>query len=361
VYAICGLLLCVVGIFDGKRSAIWALIAVLSLTLAAVADTIIWLGWASGRPWVPYGFLGFTLAATVAYLRRGADARQRVDHRDKTSDIRNNATRRSRSIPRTLLRDGNLHLLPVYYAVCLSDMGREGIQNSGSYRFADHIYVNQPSGRTFFGKWLDGQILALPATQAFRLRYKHAQQAVRQALERFAEDDKSVRWLAVPCGIPRDLTELAQTLREENPGLLDRLDYYGMDLDPELLKLAEEFASGCPVRSMHFHCGNALRAEQFPPVAFQAIVSTGLGEFLTDDEIRCFYRNVHAALAKGGTFYTSATSKEMRSERLMRAFELYTQYRTGDQLRKILGELPWQQVTIVAYSVGLQSFVTAVK
>jgi hypothetical protein len=43
-------------------------------------------------------------------------------------------------VVRKLLREGNLHWLPVYAVVMQSDLGREGIINSGSYRFADHIY-----------------------------------------------------------------------------------------------------------------------------------------------------------------------------------------------------------------------------
>jgi hypothetical protein len=42
-----------------------------------------------------------------------------------------------RSIVRKLLRESNLHWLPVYSLVMQSDLGREGIINSGSYRLAD--------------------------------------------------------------------------------------------------------------------------------------------------------------------------------------------------------------------------------
>src|SRR5688572_9421882 len=97
--------------------------------------------------------------------------------------LKKNLTRRSHSIPRRLVREGALHLVPVYYALRLSDLAREGIEHSGSYRFADHIYCGTPSGRTVVGRWLDARLLALPAAQAFRRRYEHAQRAVRRALE----------------------------------------------------------------------------------------------------------------------------------------------------------------------------------
>ena len=48
-------------------------------------------------------------------------------------------TRVSTSIPGRLLRQGKLHLLPVYALMRTSDLAREGIANSGSDRFADHV------------------------------------------------------------------------------------------------------------------------------------------------------------------------------------------------------------------------------
>ena len=66
-----------------------------------------------------------------------------------------NRTRRSESIPKRLVAEGKYHLLPVYALLTTSDLAREGIRNSGSFRFADHIYRNEPSGRYGFGRVLD--------------------------------------------------------------------------------------------------------------------------------------------------------------------------------------------------------------
>ncbi len=360
-YAAGGLALCGVGLHDGKRSAFWALLAVASLLAGALVDTAIWLGLASGVPAVPYGFAGFWIFLAIAWARREADPPPQPDMVQAAERLTHNRTRRSRSIPRKLLREGNLHLLPVYYALNLSDLGREGIANSGSFRFADHIYVGRPSGRTPFGLWLDRRFLALPAAQAFRRRYLRAQDEVRRALASFPAEVAPLRWLAVPCGIPRDLAEVAARLEAEAPGVLRRLAYCGMDLDPELLAIAREFTRAVPVPVLGFHLGNALVAEHYPPGPFHVVVSTGLGEFLSDAELRYFYRNVHTVLAPGGTFYTSATRREGRSDALMRAFELITQYRTVDQLEGLLSELPWTRLTLATDETGLQTFVRAVK
>jgi len=109
----------------------------------------------------------------------------------------------------------------------------------------------------------------------------------------------TLRLLAIPCGLPRDLTELAEILARENPALLARLEYHGMDIDPELLAKAQDFTHNCVIPRT-FHLGNALLRESFPSGPFHAIVSTGLNEFLDDSQIAEFFRNIYEALAPGG-------------------------------------------------------------
>ena len=361
LYAFAGLALCAVGIFDRKRSAVWALLGVLSLTIAAIADTVIWFGWATGQPWVPWGFIGFWICLVIGYIRRSADKLRPPDMISSAKTLANNLTRRSRSIPRKLLREGNLHLLPVFYLLNLSDLGHEGIERSGSYRFADHIYRNQPSGRTWLGRKIDAVQLASPACVAFRNRYERARDEMQGALSQRPDSQAPLRILAIPCGLPRDLTELAERLARENPALLSRLEYHGMDLDEELLGKAREFTAGCGVPKMEFHHGNALLAETFPPGPFHFVVSTGLNEFLEARELECFYRNVYEVLAPGGAFFTSATRREKTSDWLMRAFELITRYRTPGELEGILSQSPWTRLKLVQHETGLQTFVTAIK
>ncbi|HEX4682464.1 MAG TPA: hypothetical protein VH277_07150, partial [Gemmatimonadaceae bacterium] len=85
-----------------------------------------------------------------------------------------NYTRQSRSIPRRLLAEGKPHLIPLYGLMLTSDLGREGILHSGSFRFADHVYRARPSGRFGVGYVLDALLLRLPAARSMRSRYVHA-------------------------------------------------------------------------------------------------------------------------------------------------------------------------------------------
>jgi hypothetical protein len=75
-------------------------------------------------------------------------------------------------------RSGRVLELPIYWLLRTSDLAREGFENSGSYRFADHIYEDRPSGRYGVGQWLDSWLLKMPAVQAFRARYFMARDAL---------------------------------------------------------------------------------------------------------------------------------------------------------------------------------------
>jgi SAM-dependent methyltransferase len=243
----------------------------------------------------------------------------------------------------------------------LSDLGREGIEHSGSFRFADHIYRGTPSGRTRVGRMIDARLLAMPAAQAFRRRCEHAQDVIRRALESHPPEVGPLRVLAVPCGIPRDVINLSGRLKAVNPGLLARIEYHGLDIDPGVLDVACGLTQGCGLAAVHYHLGDALVPEDYPSSRFHVVISTGLGEFLRDEELVAFYTLVYGAMEPGGTFYTSATARDHRSDALLRMAEVVTQYRRAGEVERILRQLPWSRLSLTRDSTGLQTFITAVK
>lgn len=275
------------------------------------------------------------------------------------SPLRRNFTRRSPSIPRKLLRSGAVHLLPLYCLLRLSDLAREGIERSGSFAFADHIYRGVPSGRTVLGRWIDAQLLRMPAARAFQRRCEYSRLTVRRALE-LRRNGRAVRVLGVPCGIPRDVMGLA-SLPDSGISPLHRIEYHGLDIDPEVIGLARTMTATCGFRSAAFHCGDALNPASYPDTTFHVIVSTGFGEFLDDEELLVFYRHVYERLEPGGVFYTSATARDAGSDFLLRMAELRTRYRTPEQLGRILRQLPWGGFDMAVDSTGLQTYVTATR
>lgn len=276
------------------------------------------------------------------------------------SDMPRNFTRRSASIPCKLVRERACHLLPVYYLLTLSDLGKEAVERSGSHRFADHIYVGTPSGRTALGRAIDAYLLAMPAARAFRRRFVEAQRAMERRLEGCG-GDSTVRILAVPCGIPRDLIGLVATCRRRQSPLLDRLEYVGMDIDSDVLAEANAVTSTLGIPPPRFHRGDALVAEDYPPGPFDLVVSTGLGEFLQEDELATFFAHVHHVLRPGGVFFTSATARDPSSDLLLQMVELRAHYRSADEVLKILRRRSWREVRVTTDPDGLQTFVTATR
>jgi len=276
-----------------------------------------------------------------------------------------NRTRTSESIPRKLLRRGKLHLLPVYALMRTSDLAREGIENSGSYRFADHVYRNEPSGRFGIGRALDAVLLRMRGARSMRNRFHHTQREIlaagRAHEARSATNSVAAtapfRVLSIPCGIARDLVLAARALERELPALYARSTFFGVDLDPAPLDVSRDLAGADD--HYFFTRGDALDASSFPS-ELDVITSTGLGEFLSDDLLVQFYRNCHDRLRSGGTFVTSSMQPDRVADYLMRQLaELHTHYRRADEVIRWLHTAGFHDVSTRQDDVGLQTLVVA--
>jgi len=274
-----------------------------------------------------------------------------------------NRTRTSESIPRRLLHEGKLHLLPVYALMRTSDLAREGIENSGSYRFADHVYRNEASGRFGIGRALDAVLLRMRGARSMRNRFHHSQNEILAAARAFAgrtaTADTSFRVLSIPCGIARDLALVATRIRRELPDVYARSTFFGVDLDPVPLELSRELAPSGD--HFIFTRGDALDANAFPS-DLDVIVSTGLGEFLDDKLLVQFYGHCHERLRVGGLFVTSGMQADRVADYLMRQLaELHTHYRRADEMIRWLHTVGFHEVATRRDDVGLQTLVVARK
>jgi len=278
-----------------------------------------------------------------------------------------NRTRRSDSIPRRLVVEGKIHLLPLYALLTTSDLAREGIRNSGSFRFADHIYRNEPSGRYIVGRALDRLLLGLKGARSMRSRFIHSRVEIMNALHHIARqtdaaasaDREDITIVSAPCGIARDLVLVADGLREGDAALYGRVRFLGIDLDPEPLELSRSLARGH--RRFDFICADALDPCALPADA-DVIVSLGFGEFLTDGQLASFYRNCCIRLAPGGRLITSSMLRHRVSDYLAREMaELVTCYRPAEHLRRLLESAGFANIRIGRDAVGLQNLVVAEK
>lgn len=265
-----------------------------------------------------------------------------------------NRTRTAPSIPRKLLREGKPYLIPLYYLLRTSALAREGIDHSGSYRFADHIYAGKPAGRFGIGWALDFLLLRLPSAQSFRDRYRFAKEELWRAIRDHLPEDGRLDILAVPCGLARELFEIAAELKETDPGRLAQVGFYGLDLDEALVAEVRARSRALGVE-MTFWVGDALSAEAYPK-AFDVVLSLGLTEFLDDTQTLSFYRLVRSRLKPGGRLINNGLGRNAFADYLLRNLgDLHTNYRTEPRLRALAAEAGFGEVRTYANDHGLQT------
>lgn len=271
-----------------------------------------------------------------------------------------NRTRRSRSLPLAFLRRGRVLALPLYAALRRSDLAREGFDHSGSYRFADHIYRGQPSGRGAFGRWLDARLLSLPAVRSFRSRFEAARDELAAFLRERAGSPGCLDVLSVPCGIPRELAEGYRAFRSSGAIPVARLRFHGLDLDPAVLEEAKGFAAAQMLEPFIPHHGDAFDPSVHPD-GVDFVTCTGLAEFLDDEKLAQLYGIVFERLRPGGVFVTSGMRGRPLSDYLLRLAELTVHYRTAPELEALARRYPFSRIETRVDRFGIQSILVARK
>ena len=270
-----------------------------------------------------------------------------------------NQTRRSASIPLSLLRRGRVADLPLYWLLRLSDLAREGLDRSGSFRFADHIYRNQPSGRGPIGRLIDARLLALPATQSFRFRYLAARDEIVAFVSAHAAAGPapSLDILSVPCGIPREIADAARMLIQRGVSL-EGVRFHGLDLDTDAVREAGTFAESRGLHRFIAHRGDALDRSSYP-TRVNFITCTGLAEFLEDEQVRHLLGVFYDVLAPDGVLVTSGMQRRRFSDYLLQIAEIPTHYRSAADLVRLAGAWPYRDVTTWTDANGIQTMMRA--
>lgn len=269
-----------------------------------------------------------------------------------------NRTRVSASIPRRLIREGKLHLLPVYYLGRLSRTGREVIDGGGSYRLADHIYAGEPRGTTVLGRLIDAAFLRMPSARSFRMRYRAARRELEDVTDRRLAADRDTAVLAVPCGLARELFDLAERC-PSRPGVEARVHLSGVDLDSGLIDELDARARQRGL-TMRFRCADALTEEAFTGAPYDAIVGLGFTEFLADEEVIRYYRLVRDALAEDGVFISSGFRRHALSDHLLRNVgELFTHYRGASELTSLAEAAGFRSTRTYGDPTGLLTMLVA--
>jgi 2-polyprenyl-3-methyl-5-hydroxy-6-metoxy-1,4-benzoquinol methylase len=209
-----------------------------------------------------------------------------------------------------------------------SFLAKEGIENSGSYMFADHIYAQSPKGRFLIGQILDNFLLHLPSATAMRFRYLKVKKELKKLIKN--NPDKELHILYVPTGVGREFFEIDEEIGHELKSP-KKIHLHGLDLDEELVSRMKEKSKNTHM-NVSFNQGDAFQKKNYTR-KYDMIISTGFVDFLKKEEAETFFDYVYSALKPGGIFLTSGMMPYRLSEYLMRQFaELRTSYRSEDDL-----------------------------
>lgn len=232
----------------------------------------------------------------------------------------------------------------------LSDLGREGIDNSGSHQFADHIYKSNPSGRFVAGKIIDGLILKLPSSRSFKNRYIYSRDRIVEGVL----NDKRKIVVSVPSGIPRDLIEAAKIIESKDRNIFKNVKFYCIDLNPEVLKLGKKMALDHNVHNIEFICGNISDLNIYPKTP-DIISCLGFTEFISDESMLKFLLDSYGILNDKGIVITTSTIEHKLSAYLMNNLaELYAEYRNEDTMNKLLSKTDYKIRQMKRDQVGYQ-------
>lgn len=261
------------------------------------------------------------------------------------SPIYHNKTRKAKSIPKKLLKEGKFYLIPIYYCMLLSELAAEGIKNSGSYKFADHIYKNQPKGKFIIGFILDAILLRFPSATSLRSRYLFAKEEIHKHIKATNKNNNKIKILAAPSGLSRELFEVADELKIKKHSLYTSIVWCHIDLDSSLIKYLEEKNKKSHKHEMEFIIGdlfhNSLKKKN---QEYDMIICMGFTEFIDDQKVIEIFSTFKKMLKPNGKLVTSGMKAHRLSDYLLRNIgDLHTNYRSKETLEELARKSGFKQ------------------
>jgi len=169
----------------------------------------------------------------------------------------------------------------------------------------DYVYRNQPSGRLWVGRLLDGIYLGHPAWEAVRIRRRNLEGLLERAIRRQLADGGKILVLDVAAGPAGYVQDVLARL----PG--EPVEALCWDLDERWLAEGRRQAAARGLGNIRYEHGNALdvtcflRLHRRPAV----LVASGFYDWMENDRtIRRSMAIACRALADGGSFlFTTQT------------------------------------------------------
>ena len=198
--------------------------------------------------------------------------------------------------------------------IMLSKLGRASVLgNADSGLNFDHMYRQKPKGITSFGKFIDSILLNLPSVKATRNRKDIIIKILENEIANNLIENKKTRILDIASGPARYLTEVINNYNQDNVEVLC------LDRDQRSLNFGKILSVNKPMRYAKANIFKLKHLKKFSDkVSWKPniVISSGLFEYLSDDEVKKILSDVYKSV-ENGSLFIFATQKDNPSKKLM--------------------------------------------
>jgi SAM-dependent methyltransferase len=166
-----------------------------------------------------------------------------------------------------------------------------------SGKMLDYVYRNQPSGRGFVGKWIDGVYLRHRGWETVRMRKRHLETMLDHAIGVCLRDHGEARVVDIASGPARYILDTLDRYRGQAVTAMCR------DIDERWIEEGRARARDIGLTCVSFEKGDAFDESYAPSPAPTIIVASGFYDWIADDDlVRRSMSIAHASLKPGGFF-----------------------------------------------------------
>ncbi len=245
----------------------------------------------------------------------------------------------------------SLRRLGTKYLYEHSRIGRETIENPGTWKSLDLLYGNELGEETgtFVPKhWSDKMFYNSKASKATRARFKEYVEKMEKLGEEYAElNNGRVSILSLASGPGRDIMEVTESLKRKG------IDVYATCVDKckDAMELGSEIAKNKGLKNITFKrykIGELHRYEN--DKLYDLIITQGFMDYLSDEKGIHLLKNAKDVSREGGTLITSNMDMHKWMRFWMEVFGGWKlKYRNGKELENLLTVAGYEKDKINVY------------
>jgi len=258
----------------------------------------------------------------------------------------------------------SLKRLGVRYLHKHSKIGKETIENPGSWKILDRVYGNEPmqanvddvetseisngSGLFVPKHWTDKMFYNSKAANATRARLKEYIGKMEELGEEYAESNNGrVNILSLASGPGRDIMKVMESLKEKG------IDVYATCVDKckDAMEIGSKIARKKGLDDLTFKRCRVSKAHHYENgETYDIVITQGIMDYLSDETATSLIKNARDISKEGGALITSNMDMHKWMKFWMEIFGGWKlKYRNGKDLEKLMTAAGYERDNINVY------------